>query len=116
MTYDADGMAAVEAADQTLYFAEIDGYERADVLPLGSGALAGVPYDLDREAVADELGFSCVSANSLDAVSEGRPAPGFGTSWVRGEDEVAGVPGEERGARPDGMAGVVAKVRHHQIL
>ncbi len=48
----------------------IDGYERADVLPLGSGALAGVPYDLDREAVAEELGFSCVSTNSLDAVSD----------------------------------------------
>jgi argininosuccinate lyase len=48
----------------------IDGYERTDVLPLGSGALAGVPYPLDREAVAEELGFSCVSANSLDAVSD----------------------------------------------
>jgi len=48
----------------------IDCYERTDVLPLGSGALAGVPYDLDREMVAEELGFSCVSANSLDAVSD----------------------------------------------
>jgi len=43
---------------------------RADVLPLGSGALAGVPYPVDREFVADELGFSNVSANSLDAVSD----------------------------------------------
>jgi argininosuccinate lyase len=48
----------------------IDCYERADTLPLGSGALAGVPYAIDREAVAEELGFSCVSANSLDAVSD----------------------------------------------
>ena len=43
---------------------------RADVLPLGSGALAGVPYPVDREFTADELGFSNVSANSLDAVSD----------------------------------------------
>ena len=31
--------------------------KRADVLPLGSGALAGVPYPTDREFLADELGF-----------------------------------------------------------
>lgn len=43
---------------------------RTDVLPLGSGALAGVPYPLDRESVAKELGFSKVSTNSLDAVSD----------------------------------------------
>ncbi len=43
---------------------------RADVLPLGSGALAGVPYPIDRERVADELGFSRISANSIDAVSD----------------------------------------------
>jgi len=43
---------------------------RADVLPLGSGALAGVPYPLDREFVARELGFKVVSTNSLDAVSD----------------------------------------------
>jgi len=43
---------------------------RTDVLPLGSGALAGVPYSLDRESVARELGFSKVSSNSLDAVSD----------------------------------------------
>ena len=43
---------------------------RVDVLPLGSGALAGVPYPLDRESVARELGFSRVSANSMDAVSD----------------------------------------------
>ena len=47
-----------------------DCLKRTDVLPLGSGALAGVPYPLDREFVARELGFSKVSANSLDAVSD----------------------------------------------
>ena len=45
-------------------------FERADVMPLGSGALAGVPYPIDRQFVADELGFSRVSANSMDAVSD----------------------------------------------
>jgi argininosuccinate lyase len=47
-----------------------DCMERTDVLPLGSGALAGVPYPVDHEFMADELGFSKVSANSLDAVSD----------------------------------------------
>ena len=45
-------------------------YKRADVMPLGSGALAGAAYNLDREFVAKELGFSGVSHNSLDAVSD----------------------------------------------
>ncbi len=43
---------------------------RADELPLGSGALAGVPYPLDRGFVARELGFSRVSENSVDAVAD----------------------------------------------
>ena len=47
-----------------------DCYHRADVLPLGSGALAGVPYSSDREFLASELGFNEVSANSMDAVSD----------------------------------------------
>ena len=42
----------------------------ADVLPLGSGAMAGVPYPIDREFAASELGFRTVSANSMDAVSD----------------------------------------------
>ena len=42
----------------------------ADVLPLGSGAMAGVPYPIDRESAASELGFHAVSANSMDAVSD----------------------------------------------
>ena len=44
--------------------------ERADVMPLGSGALAGLPYPIDRDFAARELGFSRVSANSMDAVSD----------------------------------------------
>ena len=47
-----------------------DCYGRTDVLPLGSGALAGVPYPTDREFVARELGFGSISANSMDAVSD----------------------------------------------
>ena len=43
---------------------------RADVLPLGSGALAGSTIVLDRELIARELGFSAISQNSLDAVSD----------------------------------------------
>jgi argininosuccinate lyase len=43
---------------------------RADVCPLGSGALAGSAFPLDRAAMARELGFAAVSANSLDAVSD----------------------------------------------
>ena len=47
-----------------------DAGRRANVSPLGSGALAGAGYPIDREAVAAELGFDGVSANSLDAVSD----------------------------------------------
>ena len=43
---------------------------RTDVMPLGSGALAGVTYDIDREFIAKELGFSQISRNSLDAVAD----------------------------------------------
>ena len=41
-----------------------------DVMPLGSGALAGVTYNIDRDFVAKELDFSQLSQNSLDAVSD----------------------------------------------
>ena len=47
-----------------------DCYRRTDVLPLGSGALAGSGFPFDRQAMADELGFSRLSANSLDSVSD----------------------------------------------
>ncbi len=45
-------------------------YEAADVLPLGSAALAGTTFDIDRQFVADALGFSVVSPNSMDSVSD----------------------------------------------
>jgi argininosuccinate lyase len=44
--------------------------ERVAVLPLGSGALAGTPVKVDRYWLAQELGFSTISPNSLDAVSD----------------------------------------------
>src|SRR6202041_476377 len=43
---------------------------RADDCPLGSGALAGCAFPLDRNALARDLGFSRTTANSLDAVSD----------------------------------------------
>jgi argininosuccinate lyase len=45
-------------------------HEAADVMPLGSAALAGTTFPIDRDAVARGLGFSAVTANSLDAVSD----------------------------------------------
>jgi len=47
-----------------------DCLKRTDVLPLGSGALAGVGYSIDRDFVAKKLEFSELSRNSLDAVSD----------------------------------------------
>ena len=47
-----------------------DAYKRINVMPLGSGALAGTTYPLNRQMVADELGFSSITENSLDAVSD----------------------------------------------
>ncbi len=46
-----------------------DNLKRIDQLPLGSGALAGVDFPIDREFVAKELGFSSVMRNSLDATA-----------------------------------------------
>ena len=46
------------------------------VMPLGSGAVAGCPFEVDRERLADELGFPRVSENSIDAVSD--------RDWVAG--------------------------------
>ena len=43
---------------------------RLSVLPLGSGALAGNVFGLDREALAGDLGFAAVSENSMDAISD----------------------------------------------
>jgi argininosuccinate lyase len=52
----------------------------ADVMSLGSGALAGTGFDIDREALAKELGFSRISKNSIDAVSDRDFAIGFITA------------------------------------
>ena len=45
-------------------------YDAADVMPLGSGALAGTTYPLNRHEVAKQLGFQHISQNSLDGVSD----------------------------------------------
>jgi len=42
----------------------------ADACPMGSGALAGSSFTIDRNAIARELGFSRITVNSLDAVSD----------------------------------------------
>jgi len=44
--------------------------ERTDVMPLGSGALASTTYPINRRRVADLLGFSEITANSIDGVSD----------------------------------------------
>lgn len=49
-------------------FANLRG--RVNVLPLGAAALAGAPYPIDRKAVARELAFDAIAANSMDAVSD----------------------------------------------
>lgn len=46
-----------------------DNLKRIDMLPLGSGAVAGVDFPIDREFVAKELGFSQIMRNSIDATS-----------------------------------------------
>ena len=47
-----------------------DTYERTDVMPLGSGALASTTYPIDRRMTAELLGFHAVTANSIDGVSD----------------------------------------------
>jgi len=44
-------------------------FRRTDSLPLGSGALAGTTFKIDRQMVAEKLGFGSITENSLDAVS-----------------------------------------------
>ncbi|MCK6629750.1 MAG: argininosuccinate lyase [Anaerolineae bacterium] len=44
--------------------------KRVDVMPLGSGALAGNPLGIDRSFLAEALGFAAISANSMDAVGD----------------------------------------------
>ncbi|WP_051904434.1 argininosuccinate lyase [Hippea jasoniae] len=48
----------------------LDTIKRIDVLPLGSGALAGTSFPIDRRFVAEKLKFSKISNNSMDAVSD----------------------------------------------
>ncbi|MBN1959174.1 MAG: argininosuccinate lyase [Desulfuromonadales bacterium] len=48
----------------------VDLRARFNVMPLGAGALAGTTFNIDREWVAEQLGFSGVTRNSLDAVSD----------------------------------------------
>jgi len=45
-------------------------YPRISVLPLGSAALAGNPYSLDRELLREELGFQSIGENSMHAVAD----------------------------------------------
>ena len=45
-------------------------YERADIMPLGAGALAGTTFPIDRQQVANALEFANIYSNSLDAVSD----------------------------------------------
>ncbi len=62
-------MAYVEMFHRDLTRLE-DCYKRVNIMPLGSGALAGTTFPLDRQMVADELGFEEITNNSLDAVSD----------------------------------------------
>ena len=52
-------------------FARLEGvYDRADIMPVGAGALAGTTFPIDRHYVAEQLNFAQIYANSLDAVSD----------------------------------------------
>ena len=61
-------------AYHNMFSRDLDRFEdckkRTYCMPLGSGALAGTSYDTDREYLASELGFSKISSNSMDAVSD----------------------------------------------
>ncbi|TMW42558.1 hypothetical protein DOY81_012361 [Sarcophaga bullata] len=51
-------------------FAFCDVRSRSNILPLGSGALAGNPLQIDRVWLAERLGFAAVTANSMHAVGD----------------------------------------------
>ena len=55
----------------------VDAFERTDVCPLGSAAMAGSNYPVDRLLVARELDFSDITLNSMDAVSDRLRTRGF---------------------------------------
>jgi argininosuccinate lyase len=58
--------------------------DQASVLPLGSGAIAGCPFPIDREFLREELGFLSISENSIDAVSDRDWALGLAFVAARG--------------------------------
>jgi argininosuccinate lyase len=60
-----------------------DARRRVNVLPLGSGALAGTAVPLDREALARDLGFEAISPNALDAVGDRDFATEFAFACVQ---------------------------------
>ncbi|HDR1104794.1 TPA: argininosuccinate lyase [Pasteurella multocida] len=62
-------MAYVEMLDRD-YSRLTDAYQRMNICPLGSGALAGTAYAIDREQLALDLGFDVATRNSLDSVSD----------------------------------------------
>lgn len=53
--------------------------ERVDIMPLGSGAISGNPFDINREKLASALGFRAVTKNSMNAVSD---RDFVGTVWL----------------------------------
>ena len=63
-------LMAYTAMFQRDYERLVDCYRRTDVMPLGSGALAGTTYPINRHQVAAELGFAAISENSLDGVAD----------------------------------------------
>ncbi|AWX15098.1 argininosuccinate lyase [Mergibacter septicus] len=62
-------MAYVEMLDRD-YSRLADAYQRMNTSPLGSGALAGTAYPIDRDQLAQDLGFREATRNSLDSVSD----------------------------------------------
>jgi len=62
-------MAYVEMLERD-YSRLADAYRRMNTCPLGSGALAGTAYPIDREQLAQDLGFAMATRNSLDSVSD----------------------------------------------
>lgn len=62
-------MAYVEMFDRD-YSRLTDAYNRMNTCPLGSGALAGTAYAVDRDSLAHDLGFTFATRNSLDSVSD----------------------------------------------
>ncbi|MGF7453775.1 argininosuccinate lyase [Pasteurella bettyae] len=62
-------MAYVEMLERD-YSRLADAYNRMNACPLGSGALAGTAYPVDREQLAQDLGFAFATRNSLDSVSD----------------------------------------------